>query len=359
MQPKSIQSQLNLTQSPATQDQILNQAYKTAQDQLLNLNSNFKPNSTQNTAFQSTSSKDKFTLNTSHSVICTHHGYFDFDPNSKDPKSPLNPWAFIRVCNEDITLKKSLESILPAIQRGIIAYNDCTNKSEEIILDFVAKYPSFIAIKYPHHIQIHAPKSQENRLYNYYNFALSFIPKKQWLIKIDVDQIYDAKKLYKSFYLARNKQEIVQYDRLNYAIKNKQVRMISGKVSASNIEGFLSHFYDHWLLYNDRFEFSPQFLPNEAEIESWVFKDERFNIYAPLNTWHFAHIKIGRVDYFRNQTIDPIKANDELFEKALVLDEVRKNHLVGTRIDPDLLDETRILRIWDDFAWQNAPYEKP
>lgn len=44
-----------------------------------------------------------------------HQGFFDFDPNSKDPKSPLNPWAFIRVKNEVITLRTSLESILPAI----------------------------------------------------------------------------------------------------------------------------------------------------------------------------------------------------------------------------------------------------
>ncbi|MCW1553456.1 hypothetical protein OLS59_10380, partial [Campylobacter jejuni] len=28
----------------------------------------------------------------------------------------MNPWAFIRVKNEAITLKASLESILPAIQ---------------------------------------------------------------------------------------------------------------------------------------------------------------------------------------------------------------------------------------------------
>ncbi|EFO9589602.1 beta-1,4-N-acetylgalactosaminyltransferase, partial [Campylobacter jejuni] len=48
-----------------------------------------------------------------------HKGYFNYDEKSKDPKSPLNPWAFIRVKNEVITLKASLESILPAIQRGV------------------------------------------------------------------------------------------------------------------------------------------------------------------------------------------------------------------------------------------------
>ena len=44
----------------------------------------------------------------------THFGYFDFDTNAKNPKSPLNPWAFIRVCNEAITLKSCLESDSPS-----------------------------------------------------------------------------------------------------------------------------------------------------------------------------------------------------------------------------------------------------
>ena len=77
----------------------------------------------------------------SHKILAqkTHFGYFDFDKNAQNPKSPLNPWAFIRVCNEAITLKSCLESILPAIQRGVIAYNDCTDGSEEIILEFDCK----------------------------------------------------------------------------------------------------------------------------------------------------------------------------------------------------------------------------
>ncbi|MBC5858425.1 beta-1,4-N-acetylgalactosaminyltransferase, partial [Campylobacter jejuni] len=115
--------------------------------------------------------------------------------------SPLNPWAFIRVKNEAITLRASLESILPAIQRGVIGYNDCTDGSEEIILEFCKQYPSFIPVKYPYEVQIENPKSEENKLYSYYNYVASFIPQDEWLIKIDVDHYYDAKKLYKSFYI--------------------------------------------------------------------------------------------------------------------------------------------------------------
>ncbi|EJB26165.1 acylneuraminate cytidylyltransferase domain protein [Helicobacter pylori CPY6271] len=35
----------------------------------------------------------------------THSGYFDYDKKSQNPKSPLNPWAFIRVKNEIVTLE--------------------------------------------------------------------------------------------------------------------------------------------------------------------------------------------------------------------------------------------------------------
>ncbi|MPO61823.1 beta-1,4-N-acetylgalactosaminyltransferase, partial [Campylobacter jejuni] len=73
----------------------------------------------------------------------------------------------------------------------------------------------FIPIKYPYEIQIQNPKSEENKLYSYYNYVASFIPKDEWLIKIDVDHIYDAKKLYKSFYIPKNKYDVVSYSRVD------------------------------------------------------------------------------------------------------------------------------------------------
>ncbi|MBZ8001014.1 hypothetical protein AVCANL277_09170, partial [Campylobacter canadensis] len=140
--------------------------------------------------------------------------------------SALNPWAYIRVKNEDITLRASLESILPAIQRGIIAYNDCDDKSEEIILEFCKQYPSFIPKKYPYNVQIQNPKNEENKLYSYYNWAASFIPKGQWLVKIDVDHIYDAKKLFSSFYLAKKDNDLVSIARLNVAVYENKVYVV-------------------------------------------------------------------------------------------------------------------------------------
>lgn len=278
----------------------------------------------------------------------THSGYFDFDTNAKNPKSPLNPWAFVRVCNEAITLKACLASILPAIQRGVIAYNDCTDGSEEIILEFCATYPSFIPAKYPHSVQIHNPQSKENMLYNYYNFALSFIPKGEWLVKIDCDHIYDAKKLYKSFYLPKHTYEMVIIARMDILIKENQVFV--GKFP-NEMGGFLVSGLDHWLLYNKGIKFE-QWFPNKDD-KSYSYelmrpKHRRINLRTELNNYHFPQIKSSRAS-----------ANDERIKTAFTLDEIRKSPLVGTRIDPTMLDEKKILRIYDSFAWDKANYKKP
>lgn len=287
------------------------------------------------------------TQNSSHTKP-THSGYFDFDTNAKNPKSPLNPWAYVRVCNEAITLKACLTSILPAIQRGVIAYNDCTDGSEEIILEFCAKYPSFIPAKYPHSVQIHNPQSKENMLHNYYNFALSFIPKGEWLVKIDCDHIYDAKKLYKSFYLPKHTYEMVIIARMDILIKENQVFV--GKFP-NEMGGFLVSGLDHWLLYNKGIKFE-QWFPNKDD-KSYSYelmrpKHRRINLRTELNNYHFPQIKSSRAS-----------ANDERIKTAFTLDEIRKSSLVGTRIDPAMLDEKKILQIYDGFAWDKAGYKKP
>ncbi|STP10664.1 putative beta-1,4-N-acetylgalactosaminyltransferase [Helicobacter cinaedi] len=132
-----------------------------------------------------------------------HKGYFQADKNATSIYSPRNPWAYIRVRNEAHTLRACLYSILPAIQRGVIGYNDCDDGSEEIILEFCEKFPSFIPVKYPHYIDFANPQSEENKLYMYYAYVLKVVPKYEWLVKIDVDHIYEARKLFKSFYLAQ------------------------------------------------------------------------------------------------------------------------------------------------------------
>lgn len=256
----------------------------------------------------------------------------------------------MRVCNEAITLKACLASILPAVQRGVIAYNDCTDGSEEIILEFCAKYPSFIPAKYPHSVQIHNPQSEENKFATYCNFALSFIPQGEWLVKIDCDHIYDAKKLYKSFYLPKHKCEVVTFAKFQVLVKDKEVRIEKGNDEPYFLENVIIEADDHWLICNDNLNFIV-WLPNEEKQLFYEVLHEgkaKRHIHTEINSYHFPLVKSLRA-----------KHNEKAFNADFTLNEVKQNPLVGTRIDPAMLDEKKILQIYDGFAWDKANYKKP
>ncbi|MBJ6740530.1 hypothetical protein JG667_09260, partial [Campylobacter jejuni] len=134
------------------------------------------------------------------------------------------------------------------IQRGIIGYNDCNDGSEEIILEFCKQYPSFIPVKYPYEVQIENPQSEENKLYSYYNYVASFIPQGEWLIKIDVDHIYDAKRLYKSFYIPKKDYDIVVYSKMDFLINDEDAFIVKYK----NLDAIINNkSNDHWLIKNN------------------------------------------------------------------------------------------------------------
>lgn len=259
-------------------------------------------------------------------------GYYDLDTKARDNKSPLNPWAFIRVKNEAITLKESLKSILPAIQRGIIAYNDCDDGSEKIILEFCNEYPSFIPRKYPYEVQIQNPKGEENKLHSYYNFVLSFIPKEEWFIKIDVDHIYDAKKLFKSFYKITNQNQALAYPRINFLIINEEIRI----QNVGNF-GFIKG-YDQLLICNKDIYFKQRMTSKQAQwidsrsTEDTLYSEQQIipkNIkikMTHLMQWHFPALKYRRAEYQQElQTIslEEFKAyHKKLFKNKIISKEM-------------------------------------
>lgn len=165
----------------------------------------------------------------------------------------IDPWAFIRVKNERTTLLASLNSILPVIHKGVIGYNECTDGSEEIIQDFCQKNPGFIPFHYPHHVVAACDKKYleglpyENTLAAYYNAVLDLIPKKEWLIKIDVDQIYFPEILRHSFSLPSNNREWVVYSRLDLYRLDGEIKVFDYKRPG-----------DHWLIYNDGLYFTTE-----------------------------------------------------------------------------------------------------
>lgn len=239
-----------------------------------------------------------------------HTGYFESDRESKKVDSPRNPWAYIRVRNEAHTLRACLYSILPAIQRGVIGYNDCDDGSEEIILEFCEKFPSFIPVKYPYHVDIYNPEKEHNKFYAYCNYVLSVIPKYQWLVKIDTDHIYEARKLYKSFYLAQKMWDIVFHSRIDFCKKDNKILVSAHRFCV--FEG------DHWLVNN----FDLKFIPFNTHYEQLIPHSNHL-ISTELPSWHFPYEKQSRKEGAKNVQWLPTKQwhSDE----------------ISTRIDPVML----------------------
>ncbi|QOQ98064.1 hypothetical protein [Helicobacter winghamensis] len=257
-----------------------------------------------------------------------HKGYFDFDKNSKNPKSRLNPWAYIRVKNEASTLQFSLESLLPAIQRGVIGYNDCTDGSEEIILDFCKKYPSFIPVKYPYEVQITNPENEHNKLYKYYKYVFSFIPKGEWFIKIDVDHIYDAKKLYKQFYLPKKAYDVLHLSRIDFHIYKDEIFV--NRLHEACDQSLARNRFISWL---------PWIVETGGEIKYYerVAGGKNTNYYrSELCHYHFPYIKQSR------KQITPPK-------DFIPLSEFKKTGFDTQKIDPKMLDEAHILKLYHNF----------
>lgn len=261
-----------------------------------------------------------------------HKGYFELDPDSSNPKSPRNPWAYLRVKNEAHTLRASLYSILPAIQRGVIGYNDCDDGSEEIILEFCAAFPSFIPVKYPFSVDIYEPQKEENKLYSYYNYVLSVIPKDEWFTKVDVDHIYHSQKLYKNFYLPKNSLSVILWNMLNFDLCDNVVRV-------QNME--YTKRLDHWLCFRHNIRFIQELGAwNRVNSRIGVFEMHRFTkldaFYFPeLVSWHFPFIKDSRKIAVKNY-------------KWLLPKEWHSPE-IGTMIDPIMLDSILIEELCKDF----------
>ena len=258
--------------------------------------------------------------------------YWDKIENYKGNK-PIEPWAYIRVRNEAITLKTCLESIIPVIKKGVIGYNDCTDGSEEIILEFCARNKGFIPIKYEYHIfnfqdERNGKKgNEENKFATYCNYLLSFVPKNEWIIKIDCDHIYDSEKLKKIFKIPNSKKDCVILPKIN-------VDILNGGVTLLENNGF-DETDDHWIINNYNLKFETINLKNGVWVEFLPLRG-RNKIYTIGNNWHFPFIKRYRQN-FKRKTLN-------------ITDWKEKNkELIGYKISKDMLDENKILEIYKKF----------
>lgn len=200
-------------------------------------------------------------------------------------------------------------------------------------------------------MQIQNPQSDENKFATYCNFALNFIPQGEWLINIDCDHIYNAKKLYKALYLAKHKYDIVCIARIYGILVKQQEVFIANCPTIGALGDYFTNGSDHRLIYNKNLKFEVWYPDEDTKqlfYEALTWKDKRREIYTELNNYHFSLIKISRAQH-----------NDNAIKTAFTLDEIRQSPLVGTRIDPALLDKDKILKIYDSFDWDKANYKKP
>ncbi|WP_233715909.1 beta-1,4-N-acetylgalactosaminyltransferase [Helicobacter trogontum] len=254
----------------------------------------------------------------------------------------------MRVKNEETTLRASLDSILPAIQRGVIGYNDCTDRSEAIILDFCKQHASFIPVKYPHEVMLENPQHEYNKLHYYYKFVLEHIPKNEWFIKIDVDHIYNAKILFQTFYLPQIQKHAVVYPRINFIVKKEQ-NLHKIYIQNNGVNGFVDG-YDQLLICNKNIDFVERKTSKSAQ---WIDKSSHANILyseqqvvpnnivyinAPLTQWHFPAVKQRRHDFSGHLDIMTLQTFKEY-----------NKHLIGSKIPSCMLEEDLIRSIYDQF----------
>lgn len=66
--------------------------------------------------------------------------------------------------------------------------------------------------------------------------------------KIDVDHIYDAKRLYKSFYIPKKDYDIVVYSKMDFLINDEDAFIVKYK----NLNAIINNkSNDHWLIKNN------------------------------------------------------------------------------------------------------------
>lgn len=173
---------------------------------------------------------------------------------------PVEPWAFMRVKNEIRTLGACLDSIAPVLKKGVIGYHrlrdgETDDGSIEYIENFCRSHPGFVPQFYDHAVvpamhpsySVPGGVAPEDKLAAYYNNVLNRIPEREWLIKIDADQVYDTGKLRKLLYLPANEKEFVTIHRINLHYQGDELYVVK------NLP--FSDVGDHWLMVKDKLGF--------------------------------------------------------------------------------------------------------
>ncbi|EAH8789007.1 hypothetical protein EWV11_07995, partial [Campylobacter jejuni] len=206
------------------------------------------------------------------------------------------------------------------------------------------------------------PQSENNKLYSYYNYVASFIPNEEWLIKIDVDHIYDAKRLYESFYLPKNDHEVLSIARMDFVVIENEVFIAERENTAKKQKKILlKDVGDHWLLkktddiiWEEALVLDRSFVWREIKPED-RYKYEKVYSYealrlknknflcSVLNNYHFPYAKEWRQVDVKNTELVLVRLEDFI-----------ENHYYKfkDKIDLNMLNKDTILTIYNSFFEQ-------
>ncbi|WP_065237435.1 hypothetical protein [Gallibacterium genomosp. 3] len=265
--------------------------------------------------------------------------YHKFRSLLEASNAPVNPYAFIRVHNEIHTVKASLTSIEGVLTRGVIGYHDCTDGTEEFILEFCSRNKGFIPHKYEYSVwppddnnyfDSFENSNPENRLDSYYNSVLDKIPNYEWLIKIDCDQIYDKELLRATLRMPLNERECIFLPRINMHYLNNKLYILRNSP--------LSIHRDHWLVYKTpKLHFiMSRGINNVGKRYAWELLElPHLNwIDTEVMHWHFPLMKVRREELGINMN------SLILLENSHELLEPYRQLLLPNMINPDYILNT-------------------
>lgn len=135
-----------------------------------------------------------------------------------DTKHKNGVSGFMRVKNDAEFIEASIDSCVGALDELVIVYNDCSDRTPDLIEKKRLEYPEKIrAFEYKHKVYstnlskedyefvLNQPDDSPYLLCSYYNFALSKV-RYRYALKIDADQIYFTERLKRLCDIFRNKE---------------------------------------------------------------------------------------------------------------------------------------------------------
>lgn len=274
---------------------------------------------------------------------------------TKYRKDPIDIWAFIRAKNEIKTIETSLNSIIPAIQHGVIGYNKLPDEqddgTEEFILNFCQKHNGFIPFRYEYKVYPSGAKEyqnlqdipEENTLAAYYSAVLKKIPQDVWMMKIDCDHVFDTEKLEQLRYLPKTDQDIIILSTLDFHYQNNKAYVLRN--TRHNKLCFRS--CGEWLLLKNKDIVFKMKVGHDNKINyDYAYEEmthtnksifSRHSIYrTDLFNWHFPYLKSSRES--QQFTLVPLDNHD-----------ISKEELESLKIPAKFLDNQTVIEICKKF----------